>query len=118
MKKFSLFKYRYPDEKSLNALFSNKTIFSSRKNFNDPFDSDIKIIIPSPKEIYNLKKHVDKRLLNIDSLVEGNCYTIMGDEFIFKIKKMLEELIDSYVFSCYSTTPTNILINCALCQGQ
>jgi len=51
-----IYKYRHP--KSIEDLLLCRTRFSCRKNFNDPFDSNIEIMIPSAKDLKKLTHNV------------------------------------------------------------
>ncbi|WP_375724730.1 hypothetical protein LXN10_04640 [Arcobacter sp. KX21116] len=59
----SLYKYQaikninnLSEDRSIQNLFNRQIIFSSRKNFNDPFDSKIDLIFPTLTEIKMLRK--------------------------------------------------------------
>ena len=47
------------NDKALDALFKSYTIFASRKNFNDPFDSKFIFQEPSIIEFKNIIKNVN-----------------------------------------------------------
>ena len=96
-------------DRTLELLFKRYAIFSSRKNFNDPFDSRIKLIEPTFNEVRELfnklvpkkKEYMNKLFLNDELSFEKN---------IEKIKKEFNDLIDEYFFYCVSEDATNNLM--------
>jgi hypothetical protein len=44
------------EDYAIKALLNSEAIFSSRKNFNDLFNSKIDIVFPKPEQVLNLLK--------------------------------------------------------------
>lgn len=110
----SLYKY-YPvknsenldNEYSIINLIDNKTAFSTRRNFNDLFDSKVDLIKPNRRELKDLhtklkgkqKTHFKHFLLGKD-----------GHEQIDKFFQLANEKFDEYLYSCFTTEPDNNLM--------
>jgi hypothetical protein len=97
------------EDRALDALFKRFAIFSNRKNFNDPFDSKIKLIAPTIDEVKDLLNKLDADKKNYMIRV------FFKDEFSFeknieKIEKEFNNLIDEYFFYCVSDDATNNLM--------
>ncbi len=96
---------------AVDALLKNKAVFSSRTNFNDLFDSKIELIKPTPlqlKEAMKLAGKVDK--LFIKKFLNKGRFSAEGIEFIEKLEKSFNELIDSYAFLSVSSKATSNLM--------
>lgn len=96
---------------AVDALLKNKAIFSSRKNFNDLFDSKIELIKPTPlqlKEAMKLTEKADK--LFIKKFLNKGKFSAEGIEFIGELEKSFNELIDSYAFLSVSSKSTSNLM--------
>ena len=108
MKKF-LYKYRTIDNKgalddalSLKALFEHKAVFSSRKSFNDLFDSKI-----------NFKSIADRDIERVIELGYKLSFTSKNEqrrEIETMFIQNFKVLLDSYVFYCVSANPTSNLM--------
>jgi hypothetical protein len=95
----------------LDALFNNYAVFSSRKNFNDLFDSKIDLINPSPKEV---KEYINtlpksKRSQSLIHLNKGK-FTPEGEVFLAEVKKRFNEKVDTYAFMSLSAIPDSNLM--------
>jgi hypothetical protein len=101
----------FQDDYAIDSLLKNKAIFSSRKNFNDLFDSKIELIKPTPLQLKAImgraSKH-DKRFIR--NLIHNGAFTYAGIEFIQKLENNFNELIDSYAFYCVSSNSTSNLM--------
>jgi hypothetical protein len=96
---------------ALEALFNNQAIFSSRKNFNDLFDSKINLIKPTPKQLKLLKSHLTKKDAAIVSgLTSKGKFTPRGDTYLSNIRRGIEKLLDSYAFYCVTINPISNLM--------
>ncbi|MCW1834082.1 DUF2971 domain-containing protein [Pantoea ananatis] len=89
---------------SLTNLINCESIFSSRLNFNDLFDSKIQLINPTPKEIKELSFLCEKskRHMLQSYIYKGN-FTLEGEKILADIDEQLTKLIDSYAFICLSS---------------
>ncbi|MEA9392168.1 DUF2971 domain-containing protein [Acerihabitans sp. TG2] len=96
---------------AIEALVNNESVFSSRKNFNDLFDSKIELITPTPhdiKELRQLVKNEDKKYLS--EWIDKGKFTPLGKEMVKKIEEEFNKLIDSYPFFSVSSNATNNLM--------
>lgn len=96
---------------AVDALLKHKAVFSSRTNFNDLFDSKIELVRPTPlqlKEAMKLAGKSDKLL--IKKLISKGKFADEGIEFIEKLEKSFNELIDSYAFLSVSSKATSNLM--------
>ncbi|WP_458039082.1 DUF2971 domain-containing protein [Pantoea ananatis] len=89
---------------SLTNLINNESIFSSRLNFNDLFDSKIKLVNPTPKEIKILTSSLKKaEKQNLNNMIYKGKLTTYGEKLLQDIGLSFEEEIDSYPFMCLSS---------------
>lgn len=96
---------------AINALVKNEAIFSSRKNFNDLFDSKIELINPTPKDIKELRRLVkkeDKAFLS--EWINKGEFTHKGKEMVKEIEDKFNKLVDSYPFFSVSSKSTSNLM--------
>jgi hypothetical protein len=95
----------------LDALLNQYAIFSSRRNFNDLFDSKIELIKPSVKEIKALSRQLPKsnRLQLLSHIDKGN-FTPEGEIFFDQIVREINKTIDSYAFISLSSIPNSNLM--------
>lgn len=88
---------------SLKSLFGFEAAFSSRKIFNDLFDSKILFVEPSKEELNNLNGMFEALIQNSKSGCFGDGEKIpTADEAIKKLPDELNNLIDKYPFYCVS----------------
>jgi len=107
-----LYKYQHirddiPPEnnKCIENIFNAQVVFSSRKNFNDLFDSKIYFRKPRREQVRNFRKSIPKEIRAIfDSKTFGQV------NFYNKLHIETEKLIDSYYFYCLTTDPLNNLM--------
>jgi Protein of unknown function (DUF2971) len=96
---------------SLDALFKSYAVFSGRKNFNDPFDSKIDLVRPTPQEVLCLLRHpgviTPKRNL-YEGWLSGEQFSGPGLEYLTKFDEELVKLIDN--FPIYSLSSHNCCI--------
>lgn len=115
------YKYRsinesdFESDLSLDALFNSYVIFSSRINFNDPFDSKIEITSPSPKEYKFLLQSLETlhplhKGSKIKDLVYKGNITQLGRKRINFSKNEINKLIDTYGIFSVSKDNENILL--------
>lgn len=71
---------------TLNALFNSYSIFSSRRSFNDPFDSKIILLEPSVKELKNIVNY-----LNYKHPLTKNMPILPLKNFVDKNQKITQE---------------------------
>jgi Protein of unknown function (DUF2971) len=98
-------------QRPLNNLLNCQAVFSSRKNFNDLFDSKIyfkKSIARELKELRDKSGKNKKRVIN-EWIKKGNL-TEIGKERIEQLLKDINKGIDNYLFYCVSGTCTNNLM--------
>lgn len=113
-----LYKYRPIDTTkkiqenySIISLENNEISFSSRKNFNDVFDSKIEISTPTPNDLKNLIKRLPKREKNhISKLMKDGKITNQGHKKIQETIKKYNETIDTYAILSLSGNPNNNLM--------
>lgn len=96
---------------AVDALLNNQAIFSSRRNFNDLFDSKIELVKPAPREFKEIKSIVGKEGKQLLSeCVHKGRFTAKGLEVIRDVEKSFNELIDSYAFLSVSNNPVSNLM--------
>jgi hypothetical protein len=87
---------------AIDALFKSYAIFSSRKNFNDLFDSKVELVKPSARQIKSARdraKSDDKNIYKyLNKWISNGKITIEGDTEIQKLEMEINKLIDSYAF--------------------
>jgi Protein of unknown function (DUF2971) len=100
------------EDYALKALFGSYAIFSSRKNFNDLFDSKIDIPYPSPKEVRIVVQDpkAGKSAADVRLWVRRGEFTPQGRQNLDKAKIMLDELFDSYAFLSLSSHDASPLL--------
>lgn len=110
----SLYKY-YPvknpknldGEYSIQNLINNKTAFSTRKNFNDLFDSKVDLIKPTRRELKDLHSRLKgKQKMLFKQLLLGSD----GNKQIDKFYQNANTKFDEYLYSCFTTEPDNNLM--------
>jgi hypothetical protein len=114
----SFYKYRaidhnkkLEDDYSIDALIENKMVFSSRTNFNDPFDSKIKIVMPTPKEFKAFTANLSGReYKNFKMCMSKGSFTDHGTSKLNFWVRSLNEILDSYAFVCLSPKPDSNLM--------
>ncbi|TWX66876.1 DUF2971 domain-containing protein [Colwellia demingiae] len=106
-----LYKYRTIDDlknivgnPSLKALLKNEIAFSNKDNFNDLFDSKIKLIKPTPKQFRDLKKHLNKQdSQQIASCINKEEFTLEGYDLIERLIELFNRQVSTYYyFLCLS----------------
>jgi hypothetical protein len=113
-----LYKYRGVTNESdlhkdyaLDALINSYAIFSSRKNFNDLFDSKIELVKPSARQIKSARNKSDKETYKfLDKWISHGRITPEGYLQIQKLEIEFNALIDSYVFLSVSAKSTSNLM--------
>lgn len=104
-----LYKYRTDDIRALDALFECKAIFSSRKIFNDTFDSLVELIPPTLEELKKVdfanRKSRNPIASSMPTLVDYQGLTKKGRIFLSSFYKSKDKLIDDYRFYCLSANP-------------
>ena len=95
------------EEYSLKNLFNNQATFSTRKNFNDPFDSKIDFIKPSKKELKALHSQLKgNEKFRFKQFFLGTDGIDNIDAFYKKANKKFDE----YLFFCLTSLPNNNLM--------
>lgn len=104
-------KYKLVEDYTLDALFNSYAIFSSRRNFNDIFDSKIEFIKPTVQQI---KSICDKGrvvpYLELDRLIQKDKINPNGEKFFKNLIDGFEKILDSYAFYCVSANSSNELM--------
>lgn len=99
------------EDYAIEALVNNEAIFSSRKNFNDLFDSKIELVNPTPKEIKELKRLVRKEDRGfVSQLIENGEFTPQGKEMNKGLEREFNNLVDKYAFFSVSSNATSNLM--------
>ena len=114
----SFYKYRAIDgnkelgeDYSIDALINNKMVFSSRTNFNDPFDSKINIVTPTPKELKDFTAGLSgQRYRSFKLWFSKGEFTDLGKARLKHYTRELNEMLDSYAFTCLSPKPDSNLM--------
>ena len=110
MNAMRFYKYRevredLTNDYAIKALFESYAVFSSRKNFNDLFDSKIDIQYPPPEQILELQ--LDPRIGNhapfLDGWVEDGVFTPKGTLMLKNVETGLSEMFDSYALLSLSS---------------
>ena len=97
---------------ALDALISSNAIFSSRTNFNDPFDSKIHLPRPTPEQIEELLQEpgIASNGATIGSWIADGKFTPAGLSALTNFEVALNETIDRYPMLCLSDSDTNPLL--------
>jgi len=100
-------------DNALDALVNSYAIFSGRKNFNDPFDSKIDIVHPTPPEILTLLQRpsigAHPRTI-INNWVSNGAFTPNGAVSLSKFETELSDMFDTYpIYSLSSHNTCNLL---------
>ncbi|MEB7712354.1 DUF2971 domain-containing protein [Kluyvera cryocrescens] len=99
------------DDYYLDALLNHYAIFSSRKNFNDLFDSKIELIKPTVKEIKELSQSLPKlNRLQLLSHIDKGKFTPEGEIFLEQVINGINKTIDSYAFISLSSVSNSNLM--------
>lgn len=112
--------YKYQDvrnteelrkDRSIDNLFKCQVVFSSRKKFNDLFDSKIKFLRPTSEQIEVLgdKLTKDGQFHFRDFIFNGQL-TEIGRNVVRDSENGLDALIDKYLFFCLSKDCKNELM--------
>jgi hypothetical protein len=113
-----LYKYRAISNKenlandyALDALFHSYAIFSSRRNFNDLFDSKIEFIPPSAQQIKSIRNQASGVIYRqLNQYIKKGKLTLDGQEFFNALHHGFEEILDSYAFFCLSAKNSSNLM--------
>src|ERR1039457_1610692 len=93
------------EDHAIKALINSEAIFSSRKNFNDLFDSKIEIVFPTPEQVLALLKmpniKPDQKVFPTTWISNGN-FTPKGTKFLNDFMENYNKVIDTY--SIYGLT--------------
>lgn len=101
------------EDYSIKALLKAEAIFSSRKSFNDLFDSKIELMFPTPVQLLALTKKSDINTEGrkfLKSMVSNKKFTPKGTKFHTDFMKKINEKIDSYAFYCLTCNSTSNLL--------
>ncbi len=99
------------EDEAIDALLKSKAIFSSRKNFNDLFDSKIHFQKPTAQELKELRNNCNKEKKRIIAQwINKGKITVVGRDALKKAEQDFNKLTDSYLFYCVSGTCTNNLM--------
>jgi hypothetical protein len=101
------------EDYAIKALFESVAIFSSRKNFNDLFDSKIDIVFPTPEQVLILLKmrniKSDQKAFPKTWISNGN-FTPKGTKFLNDFMENYNQLIDTYPIYCLTCDCVNNLL--------
>jgi hypothetical protein len=83
---------------AIKALLESYAIFSSRKNFNDLFDSKIDIPHPKPEQVLELLQdpRIGRNAATVNNWVAKGQFTRNGLRALNQAETMLNEMFDSY----------------------
>ncbi len=99
------------NDNSIKALLNNHAIFSTRKNFNDLFDSKVKLISPTTKQLKELKGKLSRDNAQfVSTLISKGKFTPEWQVFYKKMEITFNEVVDKYIFYCVSTNPISNLM--------
>lgn len=105
-----LYKYRevkgdLKTDHAIDALLNSYAIFSSRKNFNDLFDSKFHLPHPTPKQIDDLLKRpgLNGSASIFKNWVSSEKFTTVGEAGLADFENRLNTVIDSYAIFCLSS---------------
>lgn len=96
---------------AIDALFNNYAVFSSRKNFNDLFDSKINFVKPTPKQFKELRCLVNKnRRQEFERCIDKGSFTEYGYSQIKRIVMESNKLFDAYpILSLSRNSKSNLM---------
>jgi hypothetical protein len=83
---------------AIQALLGSYAIFSSRKNFNDLFDSKIDTPHPTPGQVLESLQHprIGRHAATVNNWVADGQFTADGLRALNQAETMLNEMFDSY----------------------
>ncbi len=96
---------------AIDALFNNHAVFSSRKNFNDLFDSKIDFVKPTPKQFKELRCLVNKnRRQEFERCIDKGIFTEYGHSLIERLVMESNKLFDAYpILSLSKNSKSNLM---------
>jgi len=104
---------KFSEDNAIKALFDSVAIFSSRKNFNDLFDSKIDIVFPTPDQVLTLLQmpniKPDQRVTPKTWVSDGK-FTPEGTKFLNDFKEKYNGIIDTYPIYCLTSNCTSNLL--------
>ena len=90
-------------ERSIKNLLSSTVAFSTRRNFNDLFDSKIVFNKPTARQLEALRlKMTGHKRGQIEKWVSKGKLTAQGTEYFRKLRQRFDQVLDSYLFYCVS----------------
>jgi hypothetical protein len=96
-------KHNLAEDYALDALFNSYAIFSSRRNFNDLFDSKIEFIKPTAQQIKSIRdKGSSANYRKLDQFIRKGKFTPDGEDYFDDLHEGLEKILDGYAFFCAS----------------
>ena len=96
---------------TLDALFNSYAVFSSRRNFNDLFDSKIEFVRPSARQIKSVRDSTNKKTCQeLNKYIRNGKITPEGDLYLQNVEIELNKIIDSYIFLSVSAKSTSNLM--------
>jgi len=106
-----LYKYQSGSDESILNLLTCTAVMSSRKIFNDPYDSQARFIEPKPDDLYaylSSKGSDATRIAN--DIINCNGYTENGRKYIDGLRTGINKMLDSFAIYCLSSKPNDILM--------
>lgn len=101
------YKYQSADDRAIQNLLECKAVFSSRLNFNDPFDCHIRLIEPTPEETVILLASNQGKY---DHYFKGKEFEEGRQALILNANKAFNKMINNYTFYCLSSSGKNNLM--------
>ncbi|MCK4357316.1 MAG: DUF2971 domain-containing protein [Candidatus Cloacimonetes bacterium] len=104
-----IYKYMPINEYTFKNLLNNQILFSSPKDFNDPFDCKMfKIAKPSRKNLEDYFKKLNKTSEQINNIT--NDYYKNPEDNLKHAQETVKKDVEDYSIACFSCTKENILM--------
>ena len=105
----TIYKYLPINEYTFKNLLNNQILFSSPKDFNDPFDCKMfKITKPSRKNLEDYFKKQNKTSEQINNII--NDYDKNPEDNLKHAQETVKKSGEDYSIACFSCTKENILM--------
>lgn len=97
--------------RSIQNLINCQAVFSTRRNFNDLFDSKIYFEKPSAKQIESVRISCTKEIRKqIETFISAGKITDKGNKWFKRLDREFNKILDNYLFYCVSSNPESNLM--------
>lgn len=95
-----------------NNLINHISRFSKRSAFNDPFDSYVDILNPTPNELYKTLTDINTNVSISfrDTHIQNGAFTIHGYEYMDRLRNNITNTLDRIGIYCLTSKSTNMVM--------